>query len=378
VSTAILGRIGKYELKSKIGEGTLGPMLLAIDTVLAREVAIKVIRGSLPQGVRDAIGSRLRKEARAVAALSHPNVCTLHDLGEDAQFGVYAVYEYVRGPSLRARLNDSVLTPDEVATLAREVGSALAFAHESGTLHRDVRPENILLSRFGSQLTDFGLGNVQDIVPADTEGVDASPSPYTSPETVQRSMYTSRNDQYAFALVLAECMLGYLPKDLAGPFPFEGCEPRLAASLNQLILRGLSEHPEDRFPTCRDLGDAVATAIQSAKQGADPSPPRLSLSGGFPIAVQSEPPQDAEFTQTTPAAQAPQRHNVIIGLALVILCALVLTRRSGDRAEQQGVADASATSPARPSARPALAKPSADHTSMVEHAGDAGSEASAP
>lgn len=316
----LLGRIGKYELKATIGEGTLGPMLLAEDTVLAREVAIKVLRASLSDKVREALGARIKREARAVAALSHPNVCTLHDLGEDPQFGVYAVFEYVRGVSLRRRLESGPLSLEETAQLAREVGSALAYAHESGTLHRDLKPENVLLARFGSQITDFGIGNIPDI-----EGMEAVASPYISPETVARSVYTARNDQYAFATLLFECLAGHLPKDeeeLDAP----EADARLSNRLGQLIARARSSHPEDRFPTCRDFGDAVASAIEAAQSGAPLV--RLSLSGSNTIAPTE--PTKLESAEVK-VVQPPRGHNVIIGAALVILCGLILTRKPHNR-----------------------------------------------
>jgi eukaryotic-like serine/threonine-protein kinase len=340
---AILGRIGRYELKSKLGQGTLGQVLLAEDSVLAREVAIKVLRPdlSLSAEAKQAITERLKREARAAAALAHPNVCELHDMGEDPQFGLYWVLEYVRGPSLRTLLKRDALNVDDLAKLARELGSALSYAHESGTLHRDLKPENVLISRFGIKVTDFGIGRLQGL-----QGLDQGSSRYTSPEALSRDVYTARNDQYSMAVLLLEALLGKLPDGdltaLAEPLATINLEPQLAARLLTVLERGLSNHAEDRFPTCRDLGDAVARAIEQAKTGA-PAPLRLSLSGSLP-ALPSEPvgPRESDLgAATATVAISAKRHNVIVGLALVVLCALIVTRRGGTKTtEAQGASDA--------------------------------------
>jgi len=148
----------------------MGRVWLARDTILGRRVAIKVLRDdlALPPSVRDELITRMRHEAQAAAAVSHPNIVTLHDMGEDAVVGLFLVFEYVPGPradgpeSLRDRLRDGPLPLGDVAKLARELGSALTFAHAAGVVHRDIKPENILFSRTGSKIADFGIARIPE------------------------------------------------------------------------------------------------------------------------------------------------------------------------------------------------------------------------
>ena len=147
--------IGRYEVERLLGQGGMGRVWLARDTILGRRVAIKVLRDdlALPPSVRDELITRMRHEAQAAAAVSHPNIVTLHDMGEDDTVGLFLVFEYVQGPradgpeSLRDRLREGPMPLAEVGKISRELGSALTFAHAAGVIHRDIKPENILFSR---------------------------------------------------------------------------------------------------------------------------------------------------------------------------------------------------------------------------------------
>ncbi len=353
--------IGRYEVKKVLGEGALGRVYQAFDTELARDVAVKVIRPDLAMAdeAKRALSDRLKHEARAAAAMAHPNVAALHDMGEDPLVGLYLVFEYVRGPSLRQRLEHEPLPLDEVARLALELGSALAFAHESGILHRDIKPENILLGRFGTKITDFGIARVPDSTVAQAH-IDMGPPAYTSPEALSRGVYTARNDQYSMATTLVEALTGerpaatddgYLP-DLTIP----DCDEALAQRLTLILRRGRSPRPEERFPTCRDLGDAVDAVIETLGGVASQ---RFSLSGSprtapSPNSRVSTPPPPQVSDEPDPATEAAGRksmrrtQNIIVGLALVVLAALFLFRREQQRksaadAGVDGEATASAT-----------------------------------
>ncbi len=358
--------IGRYEMKEVLGEGALGRVYRAFDTELARDVAVKIIRPDLAmaEDAKRALADRLKHEARAAAAMAHPNVAALHDMGEDPQVGVYLVFEYVRGPSLRQRLEREPLPLDEVARLALELGSALAFAHESGILHRDIKPENILLGRFGTKITDFGIARISDSTEPQAH-LDMGPPAYTSPEALSLGVYTARNDQYSMATTLVEALTGerpattddgYLP-DLGIP----DCDDALAQRLTLILRRGRSPRPEERFPTCRDLGDAVDAVIETLGGVASQ---RFSLSGSprasqpTNVRVSTPPPpqvSDEPDATTEAAGRTSMRRtqNIIVGLALVVLAALFLFRREQQRksAADAGV-DAEATVRGAPSAAP--------------------------
>ena len=130
----------------------MGRVLLAHDPVLDRSVAIKLLRDDLniPPEQHEALLHRMRQEARASARVSHPNIVSLHDMGEDPELGLCLVFEYAEGLTLKERLLRSPLGPEAAAKLAREVGDALTTAHSAGVLHRDIKPENIILTPTGA------------------------------------------------------------------------------------------------------------------------------------------------------------------------------------------------------------------------------------
>jgi serine/threonine-protein kinase len=178
-------RIGRYEVVQALGQGGMGKVLLARDTVLGRLVAIKVMREDIgiPLEIRFELIDRMKNEARAAAAISHPNMVTLHDMGEEPAAGLYLVFEYVDGPTLRDRLHDGPLTPPEAAKLARQLGDALATAHASGVIHRDVKPENVLLAKTGAKLADFGIARLPDSTLTRAGVVLGTPA-YSAPEAL--------------------------------------------------------------------------------------------------------------------------------------------------------------------------------------------------
>ena len=281
--------IGRYEVERLLGQGGMGRVWLARDTVLGRRVAIKVLRDdlALPPTVRDELITRMRHEAQAAAAVSHPNIVTLHDMGEDDALGLFLVFEYVAGPradgpeSLRDRLRDGPMPLVEVAKLARELGSALTFAHAAGVIHRDIKPENILFSRTGSKIADFGIARIPDSTITRVNTVLGTPA-YTSPEALSKGDFGAASDQFAFAATLYEAATGMRafggddPIVTAGkvssepPPPLDATmgTPAVVRSLNAALAKGVAKDLGDRFASCVDLGEAVARAIERPAEGA--------------------------------------------------------------------------------------------------------------
>ena len=275
--------IGRYEVERLLGQGGMGRVWLARDTVLGRRVAIKVLRDdlALPPSVREELITRMRHEAQAAAAVSHPNIVTLHDMGEDGVVGLFLVFEYVAGPradgpeSLRDRLRDGPLPLPEVAKLARELGSALTFAHAAGVIHRDIKPENILFSRTGSKIADFGIARIPDSTITRVNTVLGTPA-YTAPEALSKGDFGAASDQFAFAATLYEAATGMRafggddPIATAGKVSSEPPPPLdpaigsgpVVRSLNAALAKGVAKELGDRFASCVDLGEAVARAIE--------------------------------------------------------------------------------------------------------------------
>src|SRR6478672_1285250 len=186
-------RIGPYELAARIGAGGMGEVYKARDTRLNRIVAIKV----LPPNVAGdpEFRDRFEREARAVAALNHPHICVLYDVG--CQDGVdFLVMEHLEGRTLAARLADGPIGPEEALRYATQIASALERAHRAGVIHRDLKPGNIMLTEQGAKLLDFGLAKMVDAdvdVTRTMDGTVVGTAAYMSPEQADGKALDARS-----------------------------------------------------------------------------------------------------------------------------------------------------------------------------------------
>jgi eukaryotic-like serine/threonine-protein kinase len=271
-------RIGRYDVERLLGQGGMGRVLLARDTVLGREVALKVLRDDLgltPE-LKEQLVERMRQEARAAATLSHPAMVTLHDMGQDEHVGLYLVFERIVGPTLRERLEASgPLPPAEVARLARALGSALSHAHAAGVVHRDVKPENVMLSPSGPKLADFGIARLPDSTLTRATTVLGTPA-YSAPEALAAGTYSAASDQFSLAAMLYEALTG------KRAFPGEdvlavatrvatGKQPAATAMRPALAIfphvdvildRALAKEARNRFASCEAFGGALAAELE--------------------------------------------------------------------------------------------------------------------
>src|SRR5437879_4643922 len=155
-------KLGPYEIQSPLGAGGMGEVYRARDTRLERDVAIKVLPANLSSD--PSLRQRLEREAKAVSRLSHPHICTLHDIGH--QEGVdFLVMELVEGETLEHRLQKGPLPPEQAIRLAAQIADALAKAHKLGIVHRDLKPSNVMLTKAGAKVMDFGLAKESDHAP---------------------------------------------------------------------------------------------------------------------------------------------------------------------------------------------------------------------
>lgn len=270
--------IGRYGIVRLLGQGAMGRVLLGHDPVLDRDVAVKLLRDDLavPEDQVQALLDRMRQEARAAARVSHPNIVALHDMGEDATFGLYLAFEYLEGSTLKERLERGPLGPIAAARLASELGSALTTAHDAGVLHRDVKPENIILTKTGSKIADFGIARLPDSTLTLGGGLLGTPA-YSAPESVSGSKFSPKSDQFSMAATLYEAISGVraFPGDDAvavaskiateQPPPIAeaaGVDPRV----DEVLFRGLSKDPRDRFETCEEFGNALSEALRLASR----------------------------------------------------------------------------------------------------------------
>ncbi|MCB9764219.1 MAG: serine/threonine protein kinase [Alphaproteobacteria bacterium] len=252
-------RFGRYELLGVLGRGGMGVVLRARDTVLEREVALKMLRvGETGKGSNRR--RRFLREARAVARLTHPNIIDIFDVGE-ARGIDYFTMQFVRGASLQERLREGPLTPEAAARVAAALARALHVAHTEGLIHRDVKPGNVLLDGDTPILTDFGL--VKDLSGESAHltrdaAVMGTPA-YMSPEQAlgETDAVGPRSDQFALGVMLYEMLSGEHPFKAPNPAltmqrvvsddppPLAGLPP----ALERICLQALAKEPEDRYPT---------------------------------------------------------------------------------------------------------------------------------
>lgn len=278
-------QIGRYRVTRVIGVGAMGRVLLAHDPVLDRDVAVKLLRDDLgvPQEQKRTLVDRMRQEARAAARVSHPNIVALHDMGEDPTFGLFLVFEYLEGETLKERLERGPLGPVSAATLARQIGNALSTAHEAGVLHRDIKPENIILTRTGAKIADFGIARVPDSTLTLGGGLLGTPA-YSAPEAISDGGFSPMSDQFSMAATLYEAIAGQraFPGDdaVAVASRIATDEPPPIASISgvdphvdTVLHRALSKKPKSRYASCDEFGQAIAEALEVAPRSTMPTLP---------------------------------------------------------------------------------------------------------
>jgi len=256
--------IGGYQIAEEIGRGGVATVYRAYQPQLERWVAIKIMQATATSGKE--FLTRFRREAKAIAALRHPNILTIYDYGEE-KGTAYFVIEYVAGGALKDHLTGQPQAWPDVATLILPVGRALAYAHSQGIVHRDVKPANILLARPDwPLLADFGLVKLIGRKRGITQpGVSIGTPAYFSPEQASGDEIDHRTDIYGLAIVLYELLTGNLPFEAdsaiemmlrrlrENPIPPRQLNPLITPQLEAIILRALARDPAERQPTMEAL-----------------------------------------------------------------------------------------------------------------------------
>ncbi|MBZ5575399.1 MAG: protein kinase [Acidobacteriia bacterium] len=281
-------RLGPYQIVAPLGAGGMGEVYRAIDTRLDRTVAIKVLPAALSS---DQVAlDRFTREARAVSALNHPNICTLHDIGEESG-RPYLVLEFLEGQTLQQRLHDGTLSLGEIIEAAIQISHALDAAHRKGIVHRDLKPANLFRTSDGRiKILDFGIAKHVGSLPALPEesatlteltraGAFAGTLVYASPEQIRGGALDGRSDLFSLGLVLYEILTGRLPYPGAsmGKLLEQGDPPPLdppskirrgvPRGLDAISVRLLERDPAKRFQTAAELGGALARLRRPARFG---------------------------------------------------------------------------------------------------------------
>lgn len=270
-----MGRIGPYRIRRRLGAGGMGEVFLAWDERLERQVAIKRIRVDLPAS--DQRRRRLRREARAVARLSHPAVVQIHDILEEPT-GDSIVMEYIEGRSL-AELAAGSVDVSTAVRLGREIAEGLAHAHEAGLLHRDLKAENIMVTKEGqAKILDFGLARRLDPAESDEsltrEGVAVGTVRAMSPEQAAGQAVDARSDLYSLGVLLYQMLTGRPPFSGDSPFqlyhriltenppPPRVLRPELPGELSELVMELLQKHPQERPPAAGQVAARLGEILE--------------------------------------------------------------------------------------------------------------------
>ena len=281
--------LGPYEIQSPLGAGGMGEVYRARDTRLERVVAVKILPEHLCSNPE--AKQRFDREARAISSLSHPNICHLYDVGQHNGIS-YLVMEYLEGETLGERLRKGRLTLEQVFRVGAEICQGLEQAHRSGVVHRDLKPGNIMLTKSGAKLMDFGLAKAPAAPlanlsgsnslatmsqPLTTEGMIVGTIQYMAPEQLEGKEADKRSDIFALGSVLYEMVTGKRAFEgkttastiasilAAEPKPLSAVQPLSPPGLEQVIATCIAKDPEERWQSCTDISRQLQWAAKAPK-----------------------------------------------------------------------------------------------------------------
>ena len=332
---------GRYRLDAQIGAGGMSLVFRAFDTVLERQVAIKLLHRLIAED--DDTLERFRREARAVAQLNHPHVVGVIDAGEDGQGGSFIVLEYIEGETLKERIRRQGTTQpagmpvSEAVAYAIEISRALGAAHLRGIVHRDVKPQNVLIDDEGAaKVTDFGIALTRDQAGLTADGRVLGTTDYVSPEQALGHPVTGQSDLYSLGIVLFEMLTGDVPfrgenqvavamKHVREALPdVQVRRPEVSSSLAAIVDRATAKDLAVRYPDdaalCADLEDVLALEVARAGE----------VTGEATAVLRTLPPR----TQERVPARIRHPARLAVGAMVVALTAIALVVLLGHNTER--------------------------------------------
>ncbi len=318
---------GRYQLRDLLGEGGMASVHLAYDAVLDRQVAVKTLHTEL--GREQSFRERFRREAQSVARLTHANIVSVFDTGEDELEGIgttpYIVMEYIEGRPLGSVLDEDVrqygaMPADKALKITADVLAALEISHEMGLVHRDIKPGNVMMTKRNVvKVMDFGIARaMQSGVTSMTQtGMVVGTPQYLSPEQALGRGVDARSDLYSVGIMLFQLVTGQLPFNADSPLAIAYAhvqeEPVAPSTINRalppavdaLVARALKKNPNERFPSAESMRDECLRIAQSLHPAAPSIVPGVQTSSGAGVGSAVFPPLDP-FTQAPPnSVQTP-------------------------------------------------------------------------
>jgi eukaryotic-like serine/threonine-protein kinase len=257
----------RYSILHELGSGGMAKVYLAHDEILERNVALKVLREQFVED--EGFAERFKREARSAASLSHPRLVQVYDRGEAEDGASYIAMEYVPGGTLKDRiLREGALEPREAVSLALQVAEALGAAHERRVVHRDIKPQNVLLTATGdAKVADFGIARAASAATISQTSLVLGTASYMSPEQAVGKPATPESDLYSLGVVFYEMLTGELPYTAESPVavcmkhiyeplrPLSEVDPRIPEGMNAVVVKLLAKDPQDRYEDAAELAE---------------------------------------------------------------------------------------------------------------------------
>lgn len=282
-------KYGRYKIIDKLGKGSMGEVYLAHDPHIDRKVALKVLHKDHLSSKE--IINRFIKEAKAIGRLSHPDIVSVYDVGQD-KGTIYIAMEYLKGKPLNDVIQSKKLDIPTVVKIGRQVATALDYAHQKGIVHRDIKPSNLMITDNNQiKLTDFGIAHFEDAsLTLKTRSGDILGTPaYMSPEQIAGKAVDNRSDLYSLGVILYELLVGQRPfieNNITALFraiaehklvPPKKANSSIPPGLSAIIFKAMGKHPDNRYQSGAELASALSAHLPEAKAGARP----LSMGGKF-------------------------------------------------------------------------------------------------
>ncbi len=304
----------RYRLGEKIGAGGMSDVYLADDLTLSRPVAVKILH---PEYARDpAYIQRFRYEAQSAANLNHPNIVSVYDWGNEGEV-YYIVMEYVEGHDLKELLRErGRLGAERAAEIAAEIAAALQFAHRHNLVHRDIKPQNVIITPTGQvKVMDFGIARAASGTGMTQTGVVMGTAQYISPEQAQGLPVDGRSDIYSLGIVLYEMLTGRVPFDDDNPLtvayrqvrddpvPPSLLEPSISPTMTSVVMKALAKNPANRYQTAQELKADLLRFLEGIPVTATPVMPVAPAAAVMPVAPGGDMAAPVMPTSAMPTAQ---------------------------------------------------------------------------